>query len=183
MPKYGKPVWQYVFEAAKEIDGTFTAVDIVRKVKQKNSEIPDVTIRSYVLAMAPNHPFSGHWPSTRRLHGLFKYLGEGRFTILGNEEKIDTKEVAKQDRDVTVLAELKKFTVKELEEYNGKDGKPTYVAYDGKVYDLWQSDLWGNGNHMGSHQAGKDNTEELELAPHREEVFERKNVKLVGRLV
>jgi hypothetical protein len=81
MSKYGKPVWQYVFEAAKEIDGTFTAVDIIKKVKQKNSKIPDVTIRSEVFAMAPNHPFSGHWPSTRRLHGLFKYLGEGRFTL------------------------------------------------------------------------------------------------------
>ena len=88
MPKYGKPVWQYVFEAAKEIDGTFTAIDIIRKVHQKNSRIPDVTIRSNVIAMAPNHPFSGHWPSTRRLHGLFKYLGGGRFTVLemGDED-------------------------------------------------------------------------------------------------
>jgi predicted heme/steroid binding protein len=36
---------------------------------------------------------------------------------------------------------------------------------------------------MGSHEAGKDITEELELAPHGEEVLERENVKLVGRLV
>jgi predicted heme/steroid binding protein len=189
MPKYGKPVWQYVFEAAKEIDGTFTAVDIVRKVKQKNSKIPDVTIRSYVIAMAPNHHFSGHWPSTRRLHGLFNYLGEGRFALLEKDneetsevEKIDTKEISKKDAQVTVLAELKKFAVKELEEYTGKDGKPAYISYKGTVYDVSQSDLWGNGNHMGSHQAGKDITEELELAPHKEEVLERKKVKLVGRL-
>ena len=60
MPKFGKPVWQYVFEAAKEINGTFTANDIIRKVKQQNSTIPDVSIRSNVIAMAPNHPFSGH---------------------------------------------------------------------------------------------------------------------------
>ena len=183
MPKYGKPVWQYVFEAAKEIDGTFTAVDIIRKVKQKDSRIPDVTIRSYVLAMAPNHPFSGHWPSTRRLHGLFKYLGEGRFIIAENEEKIDTKEISKKDTPVTVLTELKKLTVKELEEYSGKDGNPAFVAYQGRVYDVSQSDLWGNGNHMGSHQAGKDITDELEVAPHGEEVLKRKNVKLVGNLV
>ena len=186
MPKYGKPVWQYVFEAAKEIDGPFIVPDIVRKVKQKNSRIPDVTIRSNArahIAMAPNHPFSGHWLSTRRLHGLFKYLGEGRFAISENEEKIDTKEPAKKDMQVKVLAEPKKFTVKELEEYNGKDGKPAYVAYEGKVYDLSQSSLWGNGNHIGSHQAGKDITEELEVAPHGEEVLKRQNVKLVGTLV
>lgn len=36
------------------------------------------------------------------------------------------------------LAELKKFTVEELEEYNG-NGKPAYVAFNGKVYDVSQS--------------------------------------------
>jgi predicted heme/steroid binding protein len=189
LPKYGKPVWQYVFEAAKELNGTFTPIDIIRKVKQKNSRIPDVTIRSNVIAMAPNHPFSGHWPSTRRLHGLFKYLGEGHFTLLEKDnedisevEENDAKEITEQGTQVTSLAELKKYTVKELEEYNGKDGKPAYVAYQAKVYDLSQSDLWGSGDHMGSHQAGKDMTEEVELAPHGEEVLERENVKLVGRL-
>ena len=37
------------------------------------------------------------------------------------------------------------------------------------------------GDHMGMHDAGKDLTEELEMAPHREETFAR--VKLVGELV
>jgi predicted heme/steroid binding protein len=82
---------------------------------------------------------------------------------------------------VAFLVELKKFTIKELEEYTGKNGKPAYVAYNGKVYDLSQSGLWGGGEHMGMHQAGKDITEELELAPHGEEVLER--VKLIGELV
>ncbi len=81
-----------------------------------------------------------------------------------------------------ILAEVK-FTVKQLEEYNGKNGKPAYLAYDGKVYDVSQSDLWSSGDHMGSHHAGKDITEEVDLAPHGEEVLNRKNVKLVGTLV
>jgi predicted heme/steroid binding protein len=34
---------------------------------------------------------------------------------------------------------------------------------------------------MGMHHAGKDLTDELELAPHGEENFER--VKLVGKIV
>jgi len=83
-------------------------------------------------------------------------------------------------RKVTVLAELKKFTAKELEEYNGKNGKPAYVACNGNVYDISQSDLWSGGEHMGMHNAGKDSSEELELAPHGEEVLER--VKLIGTL-
>ena len=81
-----------------------------------------------------------------------------------------------------VLAELE-FTVKELEEYNGKNGKPTYVAYDGKVFDVSQSDLWSGGEHMNSHNAGKDITDEVDLAPHGEEVLNRITVKLVGTLV
>ena len=79
------------------------------------------------------------------------------------------------------MAELRKFTSAELEDYNGKNGKPAYIAYKGKVYDVSESDLWRGGEHMGLHQAGKDITEELELAPHMEEVLDR--VKLVGELV
>ena len=84
---------------------------------------------------------------------------------------------------VTVLAELKKFTAIELKEFNGKNGKPAYAAYKGKIYDISQSAFWVSGEHMGMHSAGKDITEELELAPHGKEVFERKTVKLVGELV
>jgi predicted heme/steroid binding protein len=82
---------------------------------------------------------------------------------------------------VTFLAQPRKFTSKELEESNGKNGKPAYIAYQGKVYDVSESNLWRGGEHMGMHQAGKDLTEELELAPHREEVFEK--AKLIGELV
>ena len=81
---------------------------------------------------------------------------------------------------MTFLTDLRKFTSSELGEYNGKNGKPVYIACKGKVYDVSGSDLWREGDHMGLHQAGKDLTEELELAPHMEEVFER--VKMVGTL-
>ena len=78
------------------------------------------------------------------------------------------------------MAEPRKVTSKELEEHTGKEGKPAYIVYQGKVYDVSGSDLWRDGDHMGLHQAGKDLTDELELAPHMEEVLER--VKLVGEL-
>ena len=79
------------------------------------------------------------------------------------------------------MSELKKVTKQELEENNGKNGKPAYFAYKGKVYDVSQSSFWVDGDHLGMHQAGKDLTEELEMAPHKEENFQR--VKLVGDLV
>jgi predicted heme/steroid binding protein len=82
---------------------------------------------------------------------------------------------------VKFLAELRKFTIKELEEYDGKNDKLAYIAYQGKVYDISESSFWSSGEHMGMHHAGKDLTDELELAPHGEENFER--VKLVGKIV
>lgn len=82
---------------------------------------------------------------------------------------------------MTFLAEPRKFTVKELEEYNGKNGKPAYIAYQGRVYDVSNSDFWSDGDHLGMHQAGKDLTEGLDLAPHREEVLDK--AKLIGVLV
>ncbi len=74
-----------------------------------------------------------------------------------------------------------KITRQELAENNGKNGKPAYIAFQGKVYDVTESSFWIDGDHLGQHEAGKDLTEELEMAPHREETLAR--VKLVGELV
>ena len=74
----------------------------------------------------------------------------------------------------------KEFTLEELKEYNGKNGKPAYVAYKGKVYDVTDDYLWVDGEHQGEHSAGADLTENLSMAPHLEDVLER--VKLVGVL-
>jgi predicted heme/steroid binding protein len=82
---------------------------------------------------------------------------------------------------VKLLAEdSKKITLEELKQYNGKNGKPAYIVYQGKVYDVSQSKLWSDGDHMGLHEAGKDLTDDIDLAPHREEVLER--AKLIGTI-
>jgi len=75
----------------------------------------------------------------------------------------------------------KKFTLEELKKYDGRDGRPAYIAYKGKVYDVTESSLWLEGDHQGQHEAGKDLTNEMKLAPHGEATLER--VKLVGLLV
>jgi predicted heme/steroid binding protein len=82
---------------------------------------------------------------------------------------------------VNFLSQPKKVTHEELAQNNGKNGKPAYIAYQGKVYEVSDSSFWMEGDHMGMHDAGKDLTEELEMAPHRDETFKR--VKLVGELV
>jgi len=77
--------------------------------------------------------------------------------------------------------ELKKFTLDELKQYDGKDGRPAYIAFNGKVYDVTESFMWADGDHQGQHAAGKDFTSEIGMAPHGEETLER--VKQVGVLV
>ncbi len=77
--------------------------------------------------------------------------------------------------------ELKKFTLEELKQYDGRDGRPAYFVHKGKVYDATESFLWINGDHQGQHEAGRDITNEMAHAPHGEEMLER--VKLVGVLV
>jgi predicted heme/steroid binding protein len=63
---------------------------------------------------------------------------------------------------------MKKFTEKELSEYDGTEtGKPVYFAYKGKVYDATGSPLFEEGMHF-EHPAGCDLTDYIEEAPHGE---------------
>jgi predicted heme/steroid binding protein/uncharacterized membrane protein len=68
---------------------------------------------------------------------------------------------------------MKEMTSEELLLFNGKDGKPVYVAFQGRVYDVTQSRLWGTGSHMKRHPSGKDLTGEIAAAPHGPEVLDR----------
>jgi predicted heme/steroid binding protein len=61
---------------------------------------------------------------------------------------------------------VKEFTLEELKQYDGQDGRPAYVAYDGVVYDVSDSAMWDDGDHMGAHSAGEDLTEAHDEAPH-----------------
>ena len=61
------------------------------------------------------------------------------------------------------------LTIEELANFDGEEGRPAYLAYKGIIYDVSQSKLWGNGNHMTRHQAGVDLTDILSQAPHDED--------------
>lgn len=87
--KYGQPIWKHVLNTAREIGKeAFTAKDIVEKLHKTRPEIPATSIRTYVIAMAPNHPSSVIYTSTHKLHRYFQYLGDGKFKL--KQEK-DTK--------------------------------------------------------------------------------------------
>jgi predicted heme/steroid binding protein/uncharacterized membrane protein len=68
---------------------------------------------------------------------------------------------------------MKEIDSKELLKFNGKNGKPAYVAHQGKVFDVSKSKLWEGGVHMDRHRAGNDLTTDIQAAPHGPEVLER----------
>lgn len=68
---------------------------------------------------------------------------------------------------------MQEFDPKDLEQFNGRDGSPCYVAVNGKVYDISGSDLWENGRHMETHSAGQELSEAIKKAPHEENILER----------
>ncbi|TLM98547.1 MAG: cytochrome B5 [Actinobacteria bacterium] len=61
---------------------------------------------------------------------------------------------------------MKEFTLEELAAFDGREGRAAYVAFEGVVYDVSESAMWGNGDHEGAHTAGHDLTAEHDDAPH-----------------
>ena len=68
---------------------------------------------------------------------------------------------------------MREFTPDELSSFNGKEGGPVYVAFQGKVYDVSKSRLWSKGSHINRHPSGKDLSGQITAAPHGPEVLER----------
>ena len=58
------------------------------------------------------------------------------------------------------------FTAEELAKFDGREGRPAYVAYQGTVYDVSGSYMWEGGDHEGMHSAGGDLTAAHDDAPH-----------------
>jgi predicted heme/steroid binding protein/uncharacterized membrane protein len=68
---------------------------------------------------------------------------------------------------------MRQFDVETLSEFNGKEGKPIYIAHEGKVYDVSASKLWQGGVHMKRHHAARNLSTDIQAAPHGTEVLER----------
>ena len=79
------------------------------------------------------------------------------------------------------MGALRKFTLEELKQYDGNNGRPAYIAFNGKVYDVTDNYLWGDGEHFGEHKAGQDISNGLSNAPHGDEKLGA--IELIGELV
>jgi len=73
------------------------------------------------------------------------------------------------------------MTLEMLKNFNGQEGKPSYICYKGKIYDVTHSKRWSEGVHFKQHHAGTDLTDALARAPHSEEKLSK--FPVVGELV
>ena len=80
------------------------------------------------------------------------------------------------------MSDQRLFSEAELRQYDGSKGRPVYIAHDGVVYDVSDAPLWRSGMHQDLHYAGLDLTRSLRQAPHDAGVFQRRHVRVVGRL-
>lgn len=71
------------------------------------------------------------------------------------------------------MSEERRLTLGDLEQYDGKDGRPAYAAVDGVVYDVTASKMWRDGQHVRKHQAGADLSGDILLAPHPQDRLDR----------
>ncbi|RXA16948.1 hypothetical protein EQO05_13220 [Methanosarcina sp. MSH10X1] len=87
-------------------------------------------------------------------------------------------QTATEMQNATNKSEMKEFTLQELAEYNGKNGK-AYASYQGQVYDVTDENIWINGSHKGCN-AGTDITGKIDQTPHGAEIL--KGYPVVGTL-
>lgn len=68
----------------------------------------------------------------------------------------------------------KKFTAESLKNYDGKNGRPAYIAVDGIVYDVTNNSHWTNGDHHGL-TAGQALSKDILKSPHGHSILHRIN--------
>lgn len=73
------------------------------------------------------------------------------------------------------------FTIGELATFDGKNGRPAYVAVNGIVYDVTNNRAWAAATHFGL-IAGKDYTQEFASCHAGQQSF-LATLSVVGRLV
>ncbi|MDY6794944.1 MAG: cytochrome b5 domain-containing protein [Actinomycetota bacterium] len=94
----------------------------------------------------------------------------------GGSEEVQTSQPMEEDAsgDETIQGnedtELATFTQEELARYDGSGGNPAYVAVEGIVYDVSDSQYWPSGEHTPcglDAVAGKDLSGVLDESPPR----------------
>lgn len=75
--------------------------------------------------------------------------------------------------------QLLQLTLEQLKRYDGREGRPAYIAVDGKIYDVSTEPTWGGATHFGI-QAGNDVSKEFKSCHNDMNILSK--LKVVGVL-
>ncbi|MDY6952561.1 MAG: multiheme c-type cytochrome [Thermodesulfobacteriota bacterium] len=98
-------------------------------------------------------------------------VGVTAITVIHRGMKLESQTTVQSDDG------SEEITRTSLGHFDGSAGRPAYVVYENKVYDVSDSAKWEGGRHFGKHTAGEDLTEAMQGAPHGPEMLD--NVKYV----
>ncbi len=87
----------------------------------------------------------------------------------------------RKKRSLAFDQQKQNFISDELSQFDGKEGRPAYLALKGNIYDVSSSKLWHGGVHMKRHSAGLDLSDALKAAPHGEDRVLK--MRIVGKLL
>ena len=76
----------------------------------------------------------------------------------------------------------RRVTLAELRHNTGERGSRKWIAFEDRVYDVTDCPRWKGDLHESLNYPGQDLTTEMPGAPHKQDVFKRPCVKLVGIL-
>lgn len=82
-----------------------------------------------------------------------------------------------------ITSNPRKFSLKEVAEFNGKDGKPAYLIYRGVVYDVTNYlERHPGGKKILFEYAGRDCTKDFDDMDHTNEAFSEMNKLKIGEV-
>lgn len=82
-----------------------------------------------------------------------------------------------KEKSMSGPEDASEINISNINQFNGQSGKPAYIAYENRIYDVSKSKHWKDGRHYAKHSAGSILTKAMKGAPHGPELLER--VKLV----
>ncbi|MBZ0165318.1 MAG: hypothetical protein K8I00_00825 [Candidatus Omnitrophica bacterium] len=169
------------------------------EIKERREEIPlDRPVVIYCTFSSWRAPYAANWLADLGLDNVYVLEGgasgwnSGGQIIYATDTSKDAQIVPKpgdlkKEFDHPLLRAYKaaiNLTKDQLSEFDGKNGRPAYVAVNGVIYDVTQSKLWRGGEHDPSHgqaYAGQDLTATLELSPHGDKYVVQ--FPVVGKLI
>ena len=98
-------------------------------------------------------------PSQQILYANMLNYEINRYHQLFNQYQLKKNISTNEECDIR-KTDKRQFTIEELSQYDGSNGRPAYVAVNGIVYDVSLEAAWGGGTHFRMY-AGHDLTSQF----------------------